>query len=208
MEEVTKTRGEILNDIFAQYGTAAPVKIDPAPKKETTVTSITGAIHDRIEKVIDFLQSVTSVQKLRRDDCRPYRIIKKKHGNILVKIGYGDNNMMISKAFPERNFQTIGETIDFLQYFDQLLLKGFFELEIGAMLDGFKEAAEYARAQREENKFKKENEDVISTTTTISESASASQNTAANPDIRAAQVANSLKKDILAANMKTINEAA
>lgn len=200
MEKITKTRSEILNEIFGQYGTAAPVKIDPAPKKETTVTSVTGAIHDRIEKAVDFLQSVPSIQKLRKNDCRPHRIINKKYGNIFVKIGYGGNNMMISRAFPERNFQTIGEAVDFLWYFDQLLLKGFFELEISALVDTFKEAAEHARAQREKNKEKQKNDGVSKKTTTTSKNEPESPNTTANPDVRAAQVTNALKEIIEAEN--------
>jgi len=141
---MTTNREEVLKNIFNRFGSPVPIKLEPLPKKKTTVTSVTASVHNKIQSALDMLRSKQNIQEVSRLECRQYKILHKKHGNIVVKIGYGNNNTTISKNFSERNFQSLHETITFLEHFDDLLLKGFFESEIVELVTRLKKASAYA----------------------------------------------------------------
>jgi hypothetical protein len=146
-------REEVLSSVFTRFGSPVPIKIEPTPRKKTTVTSVTTSIHSQIESAINMLLSKENIQEVSRAECRQHRILRKKYGNIIVKIGYGNNNTTISKHFSERSFQSLYETIRFLKHFDELLLKGFFESEIVELVERLKKASEHAHAAKRRKKY-------------------------------------------------------
>lgn len=148
-------REEVLTSVFSRFGSSVPIKLQPVVRKKTTVTSVTNSIHLQVQSALEMLRSKQNIREVSRAECREHRILHKKHGNIVAKIGYGKNNTTISKNFSERNFQSLHETISFLEYFDNLLLKGFFEVEIIDLVARLKEASAHAHTIKREKSINK-----------------------------------------------------
>ena len=145
MTEDIKSRHEMLVDLFAMYGTTTPMDIGPRPKHRRTVTEITQSIHENIHASINYLKTKPSIQKVRDEECRRFKIIRKTKNQILVKIAYGGNNRVVSEAFAEKYYPTIGEAVEFLNKFVEYLLNGVFEPELTSLLQELRNNAAKAR---------------------------------------------------------------
>jgi transcription antitermination factor NusA-like protein len=82
-------------------------------------------------------------------------------------LGYGNRNAPFTALVPVKNFQSIGETVDYLKKLDEFLTKGFFEIEIKKLLEGYQAAAKVARDTKEakfiERKLQKMVKDAVQT---------------------------------------------
>ena len=152
MTEAIKSRHEILADMFAMYGTTTPMDIGEQPKHRRTVTEMTQSIHENIQEAIEYLNSKSSIQKVRSKECKRFHIMRKTKNQIAIKITYGGNKRSISKAFKESFYTTIGEAVDFLNKFDEYLVGGVFEPELTDLLQELQNNAAHAREAKEKKK--------------------------------------------------------
>jgi hypothetical protein len=155
------TRAEIITRAVSTFGTLTPMDIEPEAPKGTTVTSITQSVHAMVHKSIEVLLAKQKLSKLRKDDCRPCKIIAKQEGNIQVKLGYGKRNAPFADFLPVKHFQSVGEAVEYLKKLDELLTKGFFEADINSLLERYRITGEIGRAARAEKLRQKKMQTVV-----------------------------------------------
>ena len=152
MTEAIKSRHEILADMLAMYGTTTPMDIGSQPKHRRTVTEMTQSIHQNIQAAIEYLNTKSSIQQVRVKECKRFKIIRKTKQNLAIQITYGGNSRVISNAFNEKFYTTIGEAVDFLKKFDEYLVAGVFEPELTDLLQDLQNNAAHAREAKEKKK--------------------------------------------------------
>lgn len=142
--------------LFAAFGTARPMERSKPKQQSRTVTEAVQIIAANLRRTLEGIETLPEFDKIRKAHLANMPMLNRYQGNLVGKIGYGDNNQEISREMPARMFQSLGQARDFFVAMEQHLLNGRFDALIAAHLmharTRAQNAAVAAQAKRKELK--------------------------------------------------------
>lgn len=131
-----------------KFGNVNPIPVEKVTPRVATLTRAVDSIRARIDVALAELEGITSVRQVKKSDFKSPMVTKKSR-NLVVRIGYGQNNHGFAKeleGFFDCPLQARAALIDARQ----MLSNGEFDADIEALLAWKREIAALARAKRSE----------------------------------------------------------
>jgi hypothetical protein len=156
-EAVQSTNNVVtIKELFTTFGSAQPMELRKPQQNHRSLTEAVQIIAANLRRTLEGIEGLPEFDKIRKAHLANMPMLNRYQGNLVGKIGYGDNNQEISEQMPARMFQSLGEARDFFVAMEHHLLEGRFDPLIAEYLTAAKKralkAAAAAQAKRDATK--------------------------------------------------------